>query len=218
MPQENLVHFRRCDESPPYLPKSFFPSARPKAEECTKPKRQKRETQMLVVQKTSNTEYEPAPEGTHLSVLADVTDLGKVETPWGTKSKVLLTWETEDTDSEGRRYRLFKRFNLSLHEKSGLYQAVKSMLGVVPDGPFDLDTLIGTNSNLVVTHETNNGKTYTRVAAILRVKTRNLKVSSDFVRKQDKDKTANGSNSGVPKAVIPPMGTKTAESEQLASM
>ena len=147
---------------------------------------------MIYVDPAANKVFEKAPEGQHLAVLADVVDLGEVATPWGSKHKVMLVWQTEEKDSEGQPYRLFKRFSLSMHAKASLYAAVKDILGDVPrdeeDKPvrFALDSLIGKNSNLVVKHETGtDGKVYARIAAILRVKKDTLRVSADFVRKQD---------------------------------
>lgn len=139
-------------------------------------------------------QYELAQEGQYDVVLADVTDLGMVTSTFNgetkTQRKVMLTWLAVETDSEGNPFRFFKRYTASLHEKSNLHAAIKKMTGVAPTEGFELDDLIGVNSKLDITHQINpqTKRTYTVVDAIMRLKTKNLEVPADFVRKQDANK------------------------------
>lgn len=110
-----------------------------------------------------------APEGSHVAVITEVKDLGVVETNFGPKEKVRIKWEIAQRDGEGRRISAIQQFTKSLHEKSSLYKALKSILGREPGKSFDLETLVSTNAQIVVTHTEKEGKTYSNIAAILKV-------------------------------------------------
>jgi len=138
----------------------------------------------------SGKDYENLSEGVHPAVLADIIDLGVVDTQFGPKPKVRFRWLTSEVDSEGRTKSAFQTFTKSLHEKATLAKYVKSILGAAPTGAkFDLESLLGVQRRLVVEHsEGKNGETYSNVTAILKPEPSSPKIAvpSDFVRKQDK--------------------------------
>ena len=111
----------------------------------------------------------PCPVGTHHAVLKDVEDLGEVETQYGTKEKVLLEWEVT-VDEE--IFTVKRRYNRTLHPKADLNKDLTSWIGrdparEAPDG-FDLETMIGKASTLVIGHtEDNNGQAWAQVQAVL---------------------------------------------------
>lgn len=144
----------------------------------------------IVININSGKDYEKVSEGVHTAVLADVVDLGLVDTQFGPKEKVRFVWLTSETDSEGRTKMAFQTFTKSLHEKATLTKTVKSMLGKVPTaGSFDLESLIGHNARLVIQHnEGKEGQVYANVSSILKAEPKSPKmdIPRDFVRKQDK--------------------------------
>ena len=142
---------------------------------------------MLVSRKTSKT-FEPATEGTHLGVLCDVVALGAQDTPFGEREKVRLVWLLDEKDDEGHPKRAFATYTVSLHEKSRLFGAVRSITGRIPEEePFDLDSLIGRVSQLVLEHTTANGKVYANIAAILKAPAgATFPIPPDFRRKAAK--------------------------------
>ena len=109
------------------------------------------------------------PVGTHHAVLKDVEDLGEMETQYGIKEKVLLEWEVT-VDEE--IFTVKRRYNRTLHPKADLSKDLTSWIGRDParDAPegFDLETMIGKASRLVVGHtEDSQGQTWARVQSVL---------------------------------------------------
>lgn len=127
---------------------------------------------MSLIVTRSKKQYEIAAEGTHEATLQEIRELGKVETSFGAKEKLLFIWEVEQVDSKGEPVKVFQRFTKSLHPKAALYKAVRSITGEDPGDEFDLSKLIGTSVQLVIQHnESDDGVIYANVAAILRVQT-----------------------------------------------
>jgi len=142
---------------------------------------------MSLVVKHTKKQYEIADEGTHDATLAEIRELGKVETGFGTKEKLLFIWELEDQfDSKGEPIRIFQRFNKSIHPKAALYKAVRSITGEDPGDEFDLEQLIGVSVQLVLQHnEGDDGIVYANVAAIVRLKTAEEEATvTDGIRKK----------------------------------
>jgi hypothetical protein len=147
----------------------------------------------MLVPKAENKVFEIPDEGTYLAVLADIHDLGNVDTAYGKKWKALFVWELEEKDSEGHPFRIFKRFTVSIHPKAALYAAIRKITGVAPgeEADYELEPLIGRNNMLVVEHQEaqdGSGKKYARLSNILKAPTKGSKltVSKDFVRARDK--------------------------------
>src|SRR6185503_7841215 len=83
----------------------------------------------IVVNINSGTDYEPVSEGVHSAVLADIIDLGKVQTAFGEKDKVRFVWLTDEADENGRTKRISKSYTKSLHEKANLRKDVEKIIG-----------------------------------------------------------------------------------------
>lgn len=147
----------------------------------------------IVVNINSGADYEPVSEGVHAAVLADIEDLGVVQTSFGPKEKVRFTWLTDEADENGRTKYLFKRYTKSLHEKASLRKDVEKILGK-PLGDvkaFDVESLIGSQNALIVEHsEGTDGKVYANVSSILKPKGAKVEIPSDFQRKKDRPATA----------------------------
>lgn len=139
----------------------------------------------IVVNINSGTDYEPVSEGVHSAVLADIIDLGKVQTAFGEKDKVRFVWLTDEADENGRTKRISKSYTKSLHEKANLRKDVEKIIGK-PLGSatsFDVERLIGAQNQLVVEHnEGTDGKVYGNVKAIMKPKEK-IAIPADFERK-----------------------------------
>jgi hypothetical protein len=146
----------------------------------------------IVVNINSGADREPVSEGVHKAVLADIVDLGVIQTAFGPKEKVQFTWLTDESDEAGRTKYLFKRYTKSLHEKASLRKDVKLILGKDIDGnSFDLESLIGIAKNLVVQHnEGNDGKIYANIIGIQRGPAPKITIPADFQRKKDRQPNA----------------------------
>jgi len=167
---------------------------------------QKREKSMsLVVSSTPKKKYAVADEGEHLAVIADVIDIGEVETDRGPKARVRFVWITDQSDENGRPITTMMQFNKTLHENSLLRKTVKSILGKDPGETYDLETLIGRTNRIVIEHSEHEGVTYGNITAILK-SAEKVEIPKDYMRAKDRKakKTASPSNNGVPRAIIPP--------------
>lgn len=148
----------------------------------------------VIVNQNSNT-YAIPEEGQYLGVVADVIDLGPVTTQFGTKEKVQIVWLLDAYDEEGNQFRVSAFYNKSLHEKASLTRDIKKIAGVTPSGQFDVESLLGLNSSLVIEHNESDGKTYANITAILKApKGKVLGIPDDFERKIDRDGTGSSEN------------------------
>jgi hypothetical protein len=160
----------------------------------------------ITISINSGADFEPVSEGVHQAVLADIVDLGPVQTAFGVKDKVQFVWLTDEADETGRTKYLFKRYTKSLHEKASLRKDVKAILGKDIDGAsFDVETLLGRNNSLVVQHsEGNDGKVYANIIGIMKPTTK-IAIPADFTRKKDKAPSSFGRPNNNA-AILPPAG------------
>lgn len=130
----------------------------------------------IVAEAKGGKNFELPKEGTVQAVLAEVRDLGLVDTTFNGKTKkthkVLFRWQLAELDSEGQPKRAYERFTLSLHEKAALRKRVAQMFGKEPPTTLDLEKIVGTNVNLVIVHAPNAkdaSKPWVNIAAVLRL-------------------------------------------------
>ena len=117
--------------------------------------------------------FELPDEGVHNVVASEVTDLGLVETNFGTKDRVRIVFEcTDQNDSEGNPLKLFITATKSLHPKSTLGNFLKQLgIPVTPGQEFDLEDVVGVKALAVVQHNPgSNGKTYANVTSFTKAK------------------------------------------------
>lgn len=114
--------------------------------------------------------YEPIPTGMQQAVCAMVCDIGTHEGTYegrpNIRHQIVIIWELEEKNAEGRPFQASKFYTLSLGEKANLRKDLESWRGQKFTADelkgFDLERLIGINCFLnVVEHE---GKT--KIAAI----------------------------------------------------
>ena len=143
---------------------------------------------MALIAKDSGSNKAPLPlpePGTTQAVCCAVWDLGLQKTSYKGEEKiqhkVIIAWEISETinapESEynGKRYMLNKKYTLSLGEKANLRKDLESWRGKPfsqqeLDHGFDLEGLYGINCLLGVKHEPDRvdpSKVYANVTAIL---------------------------------------------------
>lgn len=144
-------------------------------------------------------EFEKPKAGLYVGVLADIVDLGLVQTQRGPKPKIRLIWFLNSKDSKGNYFRVMQQVTPVLSDRATLRGIVRDILGQEPplDGSFELDSLIGKNVRLVISLEESNGKTYANIKAILPTDagTAYFPVPQGFVRDQNKPKNGYQSQS-----------------------
>jgi hypothetical protein len=144
----------------------------------------------IIVKEPDQKDWERPEDGTYVGVIADVIDLGEVQTGFGVKPKVQIMWLLDAFDSDGHQHRVSSFYTASLHEKANLRKALKSILGADVSGQFDLEELLGINNQLVLQTTESGEKTYTNVIAILKApKGPRMEIPDDFVRKSEKEDT-----------------------------
>jgi hypothetical protein len=164
----------------------------------------------IIVKEPDQKDWERPEDGTYVGVIADVIDLGEVQTGFGVKPKVQIMWLLDAFDSDGHQHRVSSFYTASLHEKANLRKALKSILGADVSGQFDLEELLGINNQLVLQTTESGEKTYTNVIAILKApKGPRMEIPDDFVRKSEKEDTKKQVKKAAPqlKKVAAPVQT-----------
>lgn len=117
------------------------------------------------------TEFTLPPAGLHSAVCCDVVDLGVIETSFGIKHKMFISWLINAYDDDGRPLIASKRYTVSMHEKANLYRDMSTWFNVQFNeeqaAAFDFDKLPGRNCMVQIMHQDNNGKTYANVITVL---------------------------------------------------
>lgn len=124
---------------------------------------------MALVAKEEKT-YEPIPTGMQQAVCAMVCDIGTHEGTYegrpNIRHQIVVIWELDEKNAEGRPFQASKFYTLSLGEKANLRKDLESWRGQKFTADelkgFDLERLVGVNCFLNVVE--NDGKT--KIAAI----------------------------------------------------
>lgn len=118
--------------------------------------------------------FTPAPAGTHVAICCQVVDLGTQFSQHYNKSqhKVMLGWELPNEKNEdGEPFLVWKRYTVSLNEKSTLFQHLTAWRGrqftEEERKGFKLVNVVGKPCMLNVTHEERDGNTYATVKAVM---------------------------------------------------
>jgi len=149
--------------------------------------------------------YEKPESGDYIGRIADVVDYVEDQPRWGKKNVPVLrlVWVLNANDTEGKPFRVAKKYTASMHEKSNLYSDVKSILGTAPPVPFESEDLIGKCNRLVIEQEENDGRVYANIRAILKMLPGAVapSVPADFVRAKDRPAQTNGTRAYAAPAV-----------------
>lgn len=96
--------------------------------------------------------FTPAPAGTHQAVCVDVIDIGMKPNkfkPGTEQHKIDIAWQIDELRDDGKRFVLYKRYTLSLHEKAVLRHDLESWRGKPftrdEEMGFDVESVIGAN-------------------------------------------------------------------------
>jgi hypothetical protein len=118
----------------------------------------------------------PAPEGAHQAVCVDVIDKGMQPNKFrdgALQRKIDIAWQIDELRDDGKRFVVYKRYTLSLHEKALLRHDLESWRGK-PFTPaelagFDVEKLIGANAIINVQHKPSADKTrtYANVVSVM---------------------------------------------------
>jgi hypothetical protein len=140
-------------------------------------------------------DFAPAPAGVHQAVCVDVVDLGILDVTWQgvTKKqhKVNVAWQIAEDRDDGKPFLVFKRYTLSLHEKAGLRKDLEAWLGRKfgrdDEMGFDVESMVGRNCLLNITHNEVGEKVYANVVSIMPLAKGMPTMSPrDYVRKIDR--------------------------------
>lgn len=146
----------------------------------------------------NDTDFTPAPEGTHQAVCVDVIDLGWVENEWQGKVRYLhmirFVWEIDEETEDGKRMLVYsRRFNLTLGKNAALRQFLEAWRGKKFTEEelrgWDVEKVLGANCQLSVVHTEKDGTTYANVSAILPLgkKQQKMEPSGSYVRRCERD-------------------------------
>lgn len=127
-------------------------------------------------------EFNIQPQGNHQAVCFDVFDLGLQKGEWQGKAKIqhkiYIGWELNERiesndDFNGKRYRIYKKYTLTLDDRGNLSKDLISWRGKAFSDEevkaFDIENLIGANCMLNIIHNDYNGKTYANVSTVASV-------------------------------------------------
>jgi hypothetical protein len=133
---------------------------------------------MLLPKPDEGGSFELTPAGTFVAQCYRFIDLGTQKLEYmgehKIQRKVMLSWELSDEHmSDGRPFSASKTYTWSMHEKATLRKDLEAWRGKAFtdedfEGPnaFNTKKLLGAPCMLTVTHETRDGKTFSRVASI----------------------------------------------------
>lgn len=132
--------------------------------------------------------FPPAAAGEQQGVIAKVVDLGMVENEYKGKKtikpNIKVIWQVAEKDEQGQPKRVSEFFVLSDDDRSNLYKRIMSLFGQPAPKGFDYDKLVGTNRNLLLTH---NAKGYAVVSGVIPLKPGQAKLEIvPFEDKQEK--------------------------------
>jgi hypothetical protein len=150
---------------------------------------------IVATAKSESGTFQPAPAGVHQAVCVDVVDLGILDVTWQGQTKkqhkINVAWQIAEDRDDGKPFLVFKRYTLSLSEKATLRKDLESWRGRKftrdEEMGFDVESVIGANCLLNITHNQVKDTTYANVVSIMPlVKGMPLIHGRDYVRKVDR--------------------------------
>ena len=118
----------------------------------------------------TNTEFAPAPEGTHRAVCWRVIDLGLQDSTFGVKRVCLISWQLDEQQQDGSAFMVQRRYSMTLGKRSALREDLESWRGrAFTDQEleaFDLEALVGKSCLLGIKHAERDGIVYANIASV----------------------------------------------------
>lgn len=119
--------------------------------------------------------FQLCPQGPQQAVCCDVVDLGWETTMWDgqprRQHKIRIKWQSAKCMADGRPFLVQKKYTLSLDKKANLTKDLEAWRGrpftEKEAEAFDLETLIGVNCFIMVTHTQRKNNTYADVMTVM---------------------------------------------------
>lgn len=122
------------------------------------------------------------------AVLADIVDLGIMDSKFGKKHKIRFVWILAEKDDQDRNKRAFETFTFSANEKARLRARLKEFGEKFESGTkIQLEKYVGIQRKLVLAYEDGSqpGKPFLKITASMKP-TGVVEVPEGFVRAQDR--------------------------------
>ena len=128
----------------------------------------------LTMKDSGNGDFELVPAGTHLGICYLVADIGRQETNFGVKEKVVIAWELPtEIMHDGRPFGVSKMYTASLNEKANLRGDLESWRSKrftdAELAGFSLTNILGKPCLLTVVHNAKGDRTYANIASVTAV-------------------------------------------------
>jgi hypothetical protein len=160
----------------------------------------------MAITASAGAKFEVCPAGSFAAVCCDVVDMGIVKTNYSGKEKkqhkIRIGWQVNEDRNDGKPFIVWKRYTLSLHEKSALRKDLEPWRGRPFTEEelqgFDVETVIGAPCMIAVVQNAAGGNVYANVSGIMRLpKGMNAPaVDPAYIRFQDRPK--DGEAEGAP--------------------
>lgn len=151
---------------------------------------------------SAGAKFEVCPAGSYAAVCCDVVDMGIVKSTYSGKEKkqhkIRIGWQVTETKSDGSPFIVWKRYTLSLHEKSALRKDLEPWRG----RPFteeelqgwDVESVLNAPCMISVVQNAANGNVYANVSGIMRLPKgmEAPKVQPSYVRFKDRPTESEG--------------------------
>lgn len=123
---------------------------------------------------------EPAPNGTHPSILSRIVDLGWHDNSFQgmttQQHQVMLTWELGKLNSQGKPFMISKTMNCSLNEKATFRKWAEAMIGrqftraeIYGANRFNVKELLGATCLVQVEQTEKEGKVSAKVTGVVQM-------------------------------------------------
>jgi hypothetical protein len=169
---------------------------------------------MPIFARRKESQFDPAPEGLHAAVCADVWEPWTEERPeeWGggLVDKTRIVWLIEEMNPKTHKpFEVSQIYTLSLHEKAKLTAHLETWRGKrfteQEKQGFDIEKLIGVGCQIQVIHKIKDTATYANVSAVLPLGKGQPKLSIPvgYVRKKDRAATQDGNGPQIADDEVP---------------
>lgn len=136
---------------------------------------------MILKENNSGSDFEPIEEGLYDAICVTVAGIGRQETPWGDKEKLILTWELptvrREWEKDGEKHEgpahLSNTYTASISPNAKLRSILESWRGK-PFSPeelqgFDLVNILGAPCQVLIKHNTaKDGRVFANVVDVLK--------------------------------------------------
>jgi hypothetical protein len=160
----------------------------------------------MAITATAGAKFEVCPAGSFAAVCCDVVDMGIVKTNYSGKEKkqhkIRIGWQVSELREDSKPFIVWKRYTLSLHEKSALRKDLEPWRG----RPFteeelqgwDVESVLQAPCLVSVVQNAVSGTVYANVSAIIRMPKGMVAPALDpsYVRVQDRPKDAATGDAG----------------------